>query len=319
MIRIGISGWTYTPWRGTFYPNGLSQKNELAYASAMLPSIEINGTFYSLQKPKSYAAWYEQTPSEFVFSLKAPRFVTHIRRLHDVKMPVANFFASGPLRLNEKLGPILWQLPPTLKYDAQLIEDFLSLLPRSTSAAMIVATSADIQGKDRLWTTIDEDRPLRHAMEVRHASFKNEQFVAMLRHHHVALVVADTAGKYPIMQDVTSDFIYVRLHGEEELYASGYTEESLDEWARKIGAWGSGGDAPDAKRIGPAATKAPGRDVYVYFDNDIKVRSPFDAARLAVKFKLRQKPLDAPDESSDASKRKIPVPTRQWALPFAGK
>jgi uncharacterized protein YecE (DUF72 family) len=292
MIRVGISGWTYVPWRGTFYPKKLAQKNELAYASAMLPSIEINGTFYGLQRPKSYAAWYEQTPEGFVFSVKASRFITHIRRLREVETPLANFLLSGLLRLNEKLGPILWQFPPTMKFDAKLFETFLGLLPGSTKEATRLLKNCDKWMKGRTWGEIDRDRPMRHAVEIRHESFATEGFVRMLRKYGVALVCADTAGKWPMLHDVTADFVYARLHGAEELYASGYTEPALDEWAGKIRAWSKGGDAPDAHRMGPIARKRAKRDIFVYFDNDVKVRSPFDAARLAVKLGLRDEPLE---------------------------
>jgi uncharacterized protein YecE (DUF72 family) len=291
-IRIGISGWTYAPWRGTFYPKKLAQKNELAYASAMLPTIEINGTFYSLQKPKSFATWYEQTPPDFVFSVKANRFITHIRRLRDVQTPIANFLLSGVLRLNEKLGPILWQFPPNLQFDPKLFETFLNQLPRSTKDATKLVKHTDERMKGRTWADTDRDRPLLHAVEIRHDSFATDQFVRLLRKHRVALVSADTAGKWPMLHDVTADFIYARLHGAEELYASGYTDTALDAWAKKIRSWSKGGDADNSPRAGPPALKRTKRDVYVYFDNDVKVRAPFDAASLAVKLGVRQQVLE---------------------------
>ncbi len=292
VIRIGISGWIYVPWRGTFYPPDLAQKNELPYASAALSSIEINGTFYGLQKPKSYASWYAQTPASFVFSLKAPRYITHIKRLKDCTGPIANFLLSGPLRLNEKLGPILWQFPPSMKFDAPLFESFLALLPHTTKAAAQMLPLCDGKLKDT-WDQIDHDRPLRHAVEIRHDSFVDEKFAAMLRRHNTALVCADTAGIWPMLHDTTADFIYCRLHGAEQLYASGYTEEALDQWAAKIHTWSHGGQAPGPHISPPDQTSAP-RDVYVYFDNDVKVRSPFDAARLAHKLGLRSNPLPEP-------------------------
>jgi uncharacterized protein YecE (DUF72 family) len=306
-IRVGISGWTYAPWRGTFYPKKLPQKNELAYASAMLPSIEINGTFYALQRPKSFAAWYAHTPDNFVFSVKANRFITHIRRLREVETPIANFLMSGLLRLNEKLGPILWQFPPNLKFDADLFETFLAQLPHSTRESLELRKRCDARMKGRTWAEIDRDRPMRHAVEIRHDSFTTDAFIRLLRKHRVALVMADTAGKWPMMHDVTADFIYVRLHGAEELYASGYTEPALDEWAAKIRAWSRGRDAPDTHRIGPAASKRAKRDVFVYFDNDVKVRAPFDAARLAVKLGLRDRPME---EAEQAGTYEVPRP--QW-------
>lgn len=281
-IRIGISGWTYAPWRGSFFPKGLTQKNELAYASRRVRTIEINGTFYSMQRPACFRTWYEETPDDFVFALKGPRFITHLKRLKEVVAPTANFFASGVLRLNEKLGPILWQLPPMTRFDPVRLREFFNLLPRSTKEAAVFARHHDRRLKARAWLRIDEDRPLRHALEVRHPTFECEEFVELLREHDIALVVADTAGKWPLMHDVTSDFVYVRLHGDTELYASGYTANALDEWAKRIRAWAAGGDAPGAKLHGrPAARRARGREVYVYFDNDVKAYAPFDAMNLA--------------------------------------
>jgi uncharacterized protein YecE (DUF72 family) len=283
-IRIGISGWSYSPWRNTFYPEDLPHKEELAYASSKLSGIEINGTFYRLQRPSSFAAWYEQTPDDFVFSVKAHRFITHIRRLREPKTPIANFFLSGLLRLNEKLGPILWQFPPNFQFNVDLFEAFLSQLPRSTEMAAAMRTYCDKRlMKSRSWDKIDRDRPLRHAVEIRHESFATLEFMRMLRKHHVALVTADTAGKWPMLHDVTADFVYIRLHGAEELYASGYTDVALDEWAMKIRAWSKGRDATKAPRVGPAAPKRSCRDVHVYFDNDMKVQAPYDAMKLAEK------------------------------------
>jgi len=280
-IRIGISGWRYEGWRGEFYPAGLQQRRELEYASRRLPSIELNGTFYSLQRPESYAAWYRDTPEGFVFSVKGGRHVTHVRRLKDVEQPLANFFASGVLDLREKLGPFLWQLPPSMRFDAERIDAFLSLLPRTTSEALTLARRRQdwMAGRSRL--VIDADRPLRHAVEVRNESFVDETFAALLRRHRVALVIADTAGKWPYREDVTADFLYLRLHGETELYASGYTEEALDRWASRIRAWAGGGEPADARRIANVGAESLAtRDVFCYFDNDVKARAPFDARRL---------------------------------------
>jgi uncharacterized protein YecE (DUF72 family) len=309
-LRIGISGWTYAPWRGgAFYPKGLAQTRELAYASRELNSIEINGTFYSLQRPDSYRAWYEQTPEGFVFALKGGRFITHMRKLKGVETALANFFASGPLALEEKLGPFLWQLPPNLGFDAERIESFFAQLPRDTKSAVRLAKKHDDRLKGRTWLETGADRPIRHAMEVRHATFETPEFVKLLRKHDVALVVADTAGKWPRMEDVTSDFVYLRLHGEEELYVSGYDEASLRRWEQKIRAWSAGTDAPDAKLTGPPAkARKSGRDVYAYFDNDVKVRSPFDAMTLAAMLGLRARPGASPD-SKEIAEQPRPV----WA------
>jgi uncharacterized protein YecE (DUF72 family) len=291
-IRIGISGWTYAPWRGVFYPPDLPQKSELHYASRKLSSIEINGTFYSLQRPSSYANWYEQTPADFVFSLKAGRFITHILRLRNAEAAIANFFLSGPLRLNEKLGPILWQFPPSFSFEPDTFETFLGGLPRTTSEAAKLLKGADDKIRGRSWAEIDRDRPMRHAVEIRHPSFANESFVRLLRKHGIALVIADTAGKWPMLQDITADFLYVRLHGAEELYASGYTEDALDAWAKKIRGWSKGKDSPTSERLGPPAGKSKGRDTFIYFDNDVKVNAPFDAAKLAMKLGSARSPLE---------------------------
>jgi uncharacterized protein YecE (DUF72 family) len=263
-VRVGISGWRYPPWRGVFYPKGLPARDELPYAASLLNTIEINGSFYALQRPQSYHSWYEQTPDGFVFAVKGARFVTHMKRLRDVGAPLANFFASGVLALRDKLGPVLWQLPPTLRFDAGVLDAFLAQLPSTTAEAAYLARRHDERLTGRAWTGTDEDRPLRHALEVRHASFETGQFVELARARGVAIVLADTGGRWPVIRDVTAGFCYLRLHGAEELYASGYDEPALEEWAQAI------------RRLAP-------RDVFVYFDNDVKVRAPFDAMALAAK------------------------------------
>lgn len=279
-LHIGISGWRYEPWRGVFYPKDLPQRLELDYASRALPSIEINGSFYSLQRPESYAAWHAATPPEFIFSVKAPRYITHILRLREVRKPMANFLASGLFNLREKLGPILWQFPPSMPYDENLFEAFLSLLPHDTEAALALARQREPRMKGRTRLAIDVARPLRHAVEIRNRSFEHPAFMDQLRRHGVALVVADTAGKWPYWEDVTADFVYMRLHGDKELYASGYGDAALDRWARRIRAWAAGKEPRHVKRIGGPASPAPERDIYCYFDNDIKVKAPADARRL---------------------------------------
>ncbi len=290
-IRIGISGWRYAPWRGVFYPRDLPQRRELEYASRALPTIEINGSFYSLQRPESYAEWYEATPPGFLFSIKGGRYITHILRLRDAMRPMANFFASGILNLKDKLGPFLWQFPPNFQWDEARFAAFFRMLPRDTEEALALARRRDARMKGRCRLAIDACRPLRHAVEIRHDSFRNERFVALLRKHGIALVVADTAGKWPYVEDVTADFMYLRLHGEEELYASGYTEVALDRWAARISAWSRGGEPIDALVISQKKPRRrASRDVYCYFDNDIKVRAPFDAQRLMEKLGLREEP-----------------------------
>lgn len=286
-IYIGISGWRYEPWRGVFYPEDLTQARELEFASRAVLSIEINGSFYALQRPESYAAWYAATPPGFVFSVKGNRFITHILRLREIDGPLANVMASGVFNLREKLGPFLWQFPPTFSYDAERIEHFLSLLPHDTEQAAELARRHEPRMAGRSVLDPGPKRKLRHALEVRHASFADESFIALLRKYKVAVVVADTSGKWPLLEDVTADFMYLRLHGEKELYASGYTDEALDRWAARIRAWTTGGQPKDAHL---ASSKAPpkraSRDLFCYFDNDVKVRAPFDAQSLIARLGL---------------------------------
>jgi uncharacterized protein YecE (DUF72 family) len=283
-IRIGISGWTYPPWRGVFYPPGLPHRRELEFAASRMNSVEINGSFYSLQRPSSYRSWFEQTPDDFVFAVKGGRFITHMKKLADVDTPLANFFGSGVLGLEHKLGPLLWQLPPMLGFDADRLAAFFGRLPRTTGEAAHLAERHDARLRHGAVTTTNADRPLRHALEVRHRSYETPSFVELLREHDIALVVADTAGKWPFLEDVTSDFVYVRLHGSVELYVSGYDDPGLDCWAGRVRAWAAGGSLADARAVGPPAEYDPaGRDVYVYFDNDVKVRAPFDAMGLATR------------------------------------
>jgi len=273
-VRIGISGWRYPGWRGDFYPKGLPQRGELAYASRRLSTIEINGSFYSLQRPSSYLTWRAETPDDHVFAVKGGRFITHMKKLAGIETPLANFFASGVLALGPKLGPFLWQLPPTLGFDAERLSRFFDQLPRTTSAAAEIAVRHDdrLGGDGRAYTSAEVEMPIRHALEVRHDSYRTAAFVDLLRDHDIAAVVADTAGKWPVIEEATANFMYVRLHGAEELYTSGYTDEALDSWAAKIRRW-SGVD---------------GRDVFVYFDNDAKVRAPYDAMTLMSKLGLAE-------------------------------
>lgn len=283
--RIGISGWTYAPWRGNFFPAKLPHRRELEFASRQVSSIEINGTFYSLQKPKSYQKWHDETPQDFIFSLKGGRFITHIKRLRDVESALANYFASGPLALKGKLGPILWQMPPSFKFDATLLEEFFRQLPRDTSSALALGRNHDAKVEGRSYLEDHGNRPIRHALEIRHPSFENTEFIALLRKHHIAAVVADTAGKWPLIEDITSDFMYLRLHGDEELYASGYSPQALDQWAAKIKSWINGKNPRGARKLAPRnpGLLAEGLEVFVYFDNDIKVHAPFDAISLATR------------------------------------
>jgi len=279
--RIGISGWRYPPWRhGKFYPKGLPQREELAYAARQFATIELNGSFYSLQHPESYRQWHDATPGSFVFAVKAPRYITHVRRLHEIDKPLGNFFASGVLELGKKLGPILWQFPPNLRYDPDLFEAFLQQLPRTTDEASELARHHDRIRHPVIHSSVR--RRLRHAIEIRHESFATPEFIAQLRRHRIAVVLADTAGKWPFIEDITAGFLYLRLHGDRKLYTSGYDEASLRWWKQRIHAWLRGGQPQrGASRV---STEAPprrvGRDVYCYFDNDVKVRAPRDAAIL---------------------------------------
>ncbi|MEQ1737556.1 MAG: DUF72 domain-containing protein [Rhodoglobus sp.] len=259
--HIGMAGWVYPDWRGGFYPAGLAQKNELAYAASQVTSIELNGSFYSLQKPSSWQRWHDSTPDGFVFSVKAPKFITHIRRLDNVHEALANFFASGILSLGAKLGTILWQLPPSLEFEPYLLEQFLRQLPHSSTEALALAQERGARMSGKEYLQIDADRPIRHALEVRHSSFASDAFVELLTRYRAAAVYGDSAGKWPVIDVVTADFRYARLHADTALYPDGWYEPAdLDRWADTVEGWLDGG-----------------LDAYVYFDNDSKVRAPFDA------------------------------------------
>jgi uncharacterized protein YecE (DUF72 family) len=276
MIHIGISGWRYDPWRGVFYPEGMPQRRELEFCGRHFPTVEINGSFYSLQRPEYYEQWYSETPEGFVFAVKGSRYITHMLRLTNIDKPLANFFASGILNLREKLGPFLWQFPPMFQFKPERLERFFDLLPRTTEQALSLARKRDARMIGRSRLAIDANRKIRHAVEIRHPSFMTSEFVRLLGKHDVGLVVADTAGKWPKMFHVTSDFVYVRLHGDIRIYTSGYSDKALDSWARRIRGW-----------------HKDGRDVYVYFDNDVKVKAPFDALNLMRKVRVAWQPPDA--------------------------
>jgi uncharacterized protein YecE (DUF72 family) len=270
LIRVGISGWRYEPWRGVWYPGGLPQRRELEFCGRHFPTVEINGSFYSLQRPEYYEQWYRETPPGFLFAVKGSRYITHMLRLSKIEKPLANFYASGILALRDKLGPFLWQFPPMFSYHRDRLARFFSLLPRTTEEALALARTRDSRMLGRSRLAIDANRELRHAVEIRHPSFMSEDFVSLLEEHRIGLVVADTAGKWPKMFDVTADFVYVRLHGDVKIYTSGYTNQALAGWARRIRAWDKAG-----------------RDVYVYFDNDVKVKAPYDALSLMKKLGLK--------------------------------
>ena len=267
--RVGISGWRYAGWRGDFYPKGLPQRRELEYAASRMTSIEINGSFYSLQRPSSYLRWHEETPDDFVFAVKGGRFITHLKRLRDVEAPLANFFASGVLALGSKLGPVLWQLPEMLTFEPEVLDAFLAQLPGTTTAAAALAERHDERlSDDRVDTRVRTEQRIRHAVEARSKTFDCEEFFEILRRHDVGCVLADTAGRWPVLDRRTSDLRYVRLHGDKELYASGYTDRALDRWAERCREW-----------------MADGEDVVVYFDNDAKGFAPHDARNLLLRLR----------------------------------
>lgn len=290
-FRIGISGWRYAPWRKQFYPEGLTQKNELYFASRAVNSIEINGSFYALQTPTRYQGWHDDTPDDFVFSVKAPRFITHIKRLNDVEHPIANFFASGVLNLRKKLGPILWQFPPSFKFDSALFAEFLQLLPGTTKAA----TESVRKYHPEFEPPLKRSSRLRHCVEIRNKSFVDPVFSDMLKKFNVALVVADSAGRWPYLEEITSDFVYMRLHGDAELYRSGYSDAALQRWFEGMLLWADGKQPADAQRIADssdsnAGSKSPqqseSRDIFCYFDNTDKLWAPYDARKILAKLDL---------------------------------
>ncbi|WP_332119677.1 DUF72 domain-containing protein [Azorhizobium caulinodans] len=278
-VRIGVSGWTYAPWRGAFYPEGLGAKRELAYAAQVFRSLEVNGTFYGLQKPEVFARWAAETPDDFLFAVKGPRFITHMKRLKEVEAPLANFFASGVLKLGRKLGPVLWQLPASFPFDEARLDAFLSLLPRNMATASELARRHDARLEGRAAVEAETDGPLRHALEIRHDSYRTHAFTDLLRHHGVALVCADTV-EWPLLMDATADFIYVRLHGSQELYRSAYPPEELDRWAARVGRWREGQAMTDGAFIDARSVPKRPRDVFVYFDNTDKLHAPDDARAL---------------------------------------
>lgn len=280
-IRTGIAGWVFADWRhGAFYPEGLPQKQELAFASAALGVIEINGTFRALQKPQSFMNWAGQTPDDFVFSIKGPQLVTHIKRLKEVEEPLANFFASGPLALGKKLGPFVWQLPPHLGYDPERLESFLALLPKS--ADEMAALAARHTGRvSEPYLATDGVGAVRHAIEVRHESFATPEFIAQLRRHRVALVTADTA-EWPTL-DLTTDFAYCRLQGAPG--RDRYEATDLDRWAARIDAWAAGKPMTDGPLLAaPEADPVP-RDVFALFVSTDKVHAPANAQALAARLR----------------------------------
>lgn len=278
-IRIGVSGWSYDHWRGAYYPESLPKRRHLEYVTHRLNSLEINGSFYSLLRPDTYRRYAETAPDDFVFAVKGSRFITHSKKLTDVDVPLANFFASGVLRLEEKLGPFLWQLPD-MRWDVARTARFLELLPRDAKAASRLARKHDQRVSGRASMVVHRNRRIRHALEPRHPDHFSPEIVRACRDRGVALVFADS-GDWPYTEELTAGFVYLRLHGSPHTYASRYGDRRLDEWARKIEAWTAGGEPDDPDRI--TERKPPGRksrDAYVYFDNDGEAHAPRDAERL---------------------------------------
>jgi uncharacterized protein YecE (DUF72 family) len=294
-VWVGTSGYAYPEWRGSFYPEDLPASRYLAHAASALDSIELNGTFYSLKSPAIFQGWARAAEAPgFVFAVKGSRFITHQKRLAGVEMALARFYASGVLALGDRTGPFLWQLPPALAFDAGRVDAFLDLLPVTTDQAARLAGAPDQAAAPR---------PCRHALEIRHPSFATDAFFHLLERHGAALVVADTAGRFPAIGELTADFVYVRLHGAEVLYASRYRDDELARWADRIERWASL------------------RDVYVYFDNTAQAHAPQDALRLRALLDARDVPrpaTGAPTRVASARGRAPKPRRRRGARPGPG-
>ncbi len=307
-IFIGMSGWTFEGWRGSFYPEGLKQKDELAYASRQVRSIEVNGTFYSLMKPASYQSWYEQTSEDFVFSIKGPKYITHERRLKDFEKPLSNFLASGLLALREKLGPILWQFPPNMPFDPARFEPFFAALPRDTFAAAALAKGHSDWLAGRTVLDVSENLPLRHAVEGRHPSFRSVAFVELARKYGIAIVVGDTDGRWPYIEDVCSDFIYLRLHADESKHPRGYSKTALERWAKRFEAWSLGSQPVDAELLIPGEPSKIPRLVFAYFDNEVKETAALNAVSISAY--LTQLQIIPPRKFTESELRQEAKPPR---------
>ncbi|MGH8914447.1 MAG: DUF72 domain-containing protein [Acidimicrobiia bacterium] len=275
VIHIGLSGWSYRDWHDDFYPADLSKHDELWYASRQFPTLEINRTFYSLASGEIFRTWHETTPARFKFAVKGSRFITHNKKLRETAEPLANFMGSGILELKDKLGPILWQLGPRLRFSSERMDRFLSLLPKDSGqvAAMAGVSSPTARGPG-------ENHRVRHVVEPRHESFFVPGMVRLAREHRVALAFSHSS-QWPYTEEITSGFVYLRLHGPGALYSSAYSDAELGGWASRIRAWSSGSEPEDARRITdlePPRRKR--RDVYVYFDNDAGGHAPRQARSL---------------------------------------
>ena len=292
-IRVGIGGWDYAPWRETFYPATVAQKRQLEYASRHVTSIEVNGTFYRLQTPDTFAKWRDETPDDFVFSLKASRFIMNRRELATAGEAMEKFLKSGLVQLGPKLGPILWQLTPFAQFNAGDLEGFLKLLPRELSGL-----------------------PLRHVLEVRHKSFEQEASIDLIRRYNVATVLADTS-KYPSFADATGDFIYARLMSAESSRPEGYERKVLARWAERGALWADGKEPEDLPKIAKTPAAAKPRDVFLYVINGAKERAPAAAMKILEHLGFEapaesaapaaDEPEAAPKQAASASKKKAAV------------
>ena len=268
-IRVGIGGWTFEPWRDNFFPKGLARKNELAYASRQLTAIEVNGTYYSTMKPASFKKWHDETPDDFMFSLKANRFATNRRVLADAGDSISRFVGSGLSELGKKLGPIVWQFAPTKQFDAADFEAFLALLPK----------------------TVDGCK-LRHVMEVRHDSFKSPDYLKLARKYKCATVFTDSP-KFPSIADITGDFVYARLMESDAKVQTGYTAKALDQWADAARTWAKGGEPESLPRVEARGKAGKARDVFVFFINGAKERAPAGAQALLQRLGFKASPFVA--------------------------
>jgi uncharacterized protein YecE (DUF72 family) len=263
-IRVGVGGWTYEPWRETFYPEGLSQKRELEYASRQLTAIEVNGTYYGTQKPAVFAKWRDETPEGFVFSVKASRFATNRKVLAEAGESIERFVGSGLSELGEKLGPLLWQFMPTKKFDPDDFGAFLNLLPQKLGS-----------------------RPLRHVLDVRHETFMTPEFLALAKKHNAATVFADS-DDYPSFADATADFIYARLMRTQSTIKTGYASRALDAWAERAHEWANGKEPADLPRVAKAGAPKAQRDVFLFMISGAKERAPAAAQALIERLKAKK-------------------------------
>lgn len=287
-IRVGISGWRYAGWRGEFYPDALPQRAEMEYACSRFPTVEINGTFYSLQRKAYFERWRDATADGFVFAIKGSRFITHMKQLNDPEPALANFFGQGVLAMGDRLGPILWQFSERFRFRPDRMEPFLDLLPGDHAAASRLARKHDHRTKDPA-TEPRTEGPIHHAIEIRNDTFLVPEFIQLLRDRNMALVVSHSPGVYPMVEEPTADFMYLRLHGAERMYYGSYTDEALDDWAHRLTAWARGDEPADPQRVTDLDPPTAGaRDVYLYFDNDEKTRAPFDARRLMERLDLSE-------------------------------